>query len=387
MANPEHLEILKQGVEQWNKWRNEHPDVAPELNEAELTSIDLRNANLRRANLLRANLHDADLKQANLRKTKLALANLVRVDLRGADLRGADLSMADLRRGNVRGANLGDASLRRTNLRGANLQGAHLSEADLSGADLYGANVRQANLRTANLGDADLRRANLGGADLYQVDLSGSGVNGTIFADVDLSFAKGLETVKHHGPSTIGIDTIYKSRGRIPEAFLRGCGVPDEFIAYISSMVGRPIEFYSCFISYSSRDQEFAERLHADLQAKGVRCWFAPEDLKIGDKFQDRIEESIRYHDKLLLVLSENSIQSPWVEREVQAAFEREQRSNKLVLFPIRLDEAVMETPKAWAADIRRTRHIGEFNRWPDHDSYKRALERLLRDLKAESPA
>ena len=159
--------------------------------------------------------------------------------------------------------------------------------------------------------------------------------------------------------------------------------MPDEFIAYIGSMVGRPIEFYSCFISYSTNDQEFAERLHADLQAKGVRCWFAPEDLKIGDRFQERIEESIRVHDKLLLVLSENSVVSPWVEREVQAAFEREHRSKKLVLFPIRVDEAVMEATKAWAADIRRTRHIGEFGNWRDHDSYKKALERLLRDLKA----
>ena len=81
--------------------------------------------------------------------------------------------------------------------------------------------------------------------------------------------------------------------------------------------------------------------------------------------------------------LSENSIESSWVEREVQAAFEREDKSKKLVLFPIRLDEAVMETTKAWAADIRRTRHIGEFGQWREHGSYKRALERLLRDLKA----
>ena len=109
---------------------------------------------------------------------------------------------------------------------------------------------------------------------------------------------------------------------------------------------------------------------------------FAPEDLKIGDRFQERIEESIRVHDKLLLVLSENSVLSPWVEREVQAAFEREHRSKKLVLFPIRVDEAVMEASKAWAADIRRTRHIGEFGNWRDHNSYKKALERLLRDLK-----
>ena len=120
--------------------------------------------------------------------------------------------------------------------------------------------------------------------------------------------AKGLETIDHRGPSTIGIDTIYKSRGKIPEVFLRGCGVPDEFIAYIGSMVGRPIEFYSCFISYSTKDQEFAERLYADLQAKGVRCWFAPHDMKGGRKLHEQIDEAIRLHDKLLLILSEHSM-------------------------------------------------------------------------------
>jgi TIR domain len=149
----------------------------------------------------------------------------------------------------------------------------------------------------------------------------------------------------------------------------------------------RPVQFYSCFISYSNKDQEFAKQIYADLQDKGVRCWFAEEDLKIGDKFQERIEESIRWHDKLLLVLSDNSIRSAWVEREVQAAFEREHESNRLVLFPIRLDEAVMDTTKSWAADIRRTRHIGEFGQWRERGSYKKALERLLRDLKAETVA
>src|SRR5208337_1050112 len=122
-------------------------------------------------------------------------------------------------------------------------------------------------------------------------------------------------TIRHEGPSTIGIDTIYKSRGKIPEAFLRGAGVPDEFIDFISSMTRRAIEFYSCFISYSTRDQEFAERLHADLQAKGVRCWFAPEEMKAGRKVHEQIDEAIRLHDKLLLILSDNSIRSPWVER------------------------------------------------------------------------
>jgi hypothetical protein len=69
-------------------------------------------------------------------------------------------------------------------------------------------------------------------------------------------------------------------RGNIPEVFRRGAGVPDEMITYSKSLVGQPFQYHSCFISYSSRDEALAQRLHADLQDNGVRCWFAPEDLK-----------------------------------------------------------------------------------------------------------
>ncbi len=76
----------------------------------------------------------------------------------------------------------------------------------------------------------------------------------TILGNVDLSEAKGLETVVHAGPSTIGIDSIFRSKGKIPEIFLRGAGVPEGFINYMKSLVVNPIEYYSCFISYSSKD-------------------------------------------------------------------------------------------------------------------------------------
>lgn len=145
----------------------------------------------------------------------------------------------------------------------------------------------------------------------------------TGFADNDLSTVKGLATARHLGPSTIGITTIYKSKGNIPENFLRGAGVPEDFITYMKSLAQNPIDFYSCFISYSSQDDDFDQRLHADLQQQGVRCWFAPEDLKIGDKFRMRIDESIRIHDKLMVILSENSICSPWVKNELEAALEK----------------------------------------------------------------
>ena len=206
----------------------------------------------------------------------------------------------------------------------------------------------------------------------------------TVFGDVDLVGIIGLETLTHFGPSVLDANTMARSQGKIPETFLKGCGVPEIFIKFISSLLNQPIQFYSCFISYSSKDQDFAERLYADLQNKGVRCWFAPKDMKIGDPIRDRIDQSIRIHDKLLLILSEHSINSEWVEDEGESAYEQEQKRNTTVFFPIRLDDAVMDTEKAWAAKLRRSRHIGDFTNWKDHDSYVNAFERLLRDLKAE---
>ena len=159
--------------------------------------------------------------------------------------------------------------------------------------------------------------------------------------------------------------------------------MPEQLITYVLSIVGQPIEFYSCFISYSNHDQAFAERLYGNLRKNNLRCWFAPEDLKVGDRFQERVEESIRLFDKVMIVLSEASVQSRCVEREVNVAREREDRENRTVLFPIRIDDAVMNAPQPWAADIRRSRHIGDFRRWKEHDRYQTAFERLLRNLKA----
>ena len=320
MANQQHLDILKQGVEIWNKWRVNFLGIEPDLIGVDLSRTDLSKANLSRT----------DLSKANLRSSRLVEANL---------------------------------------------SDANLSEADLSSTDLRGAILIR----------ADLFSATLIGVKLDRADFSQATMMSTILGELDLSMVRGLENVTHFEPSIISIDTVYRSQGKIPDVFLQGAGVPETFITYIHSLVGKPIDYYNCFISYSSKDRDFAERLYADLQSKGVRCWFAPEDMKIGDKIRPRIDESIRIHDKLLLVLSENSVESLWVEKEVETAIEKEHQQNKLVLLPIRLDDIVMTTTQAWAADIRRMRHIGDFTRWKQHDDYQQALERLLRDLKAES--
>lgn len=105
--------------------------------------------------------------------------------------------------------------------------------------------------------------------------------------------------------------------------------------------------------------------------------------MKIGDQIRPRIDQEIRLRDKLLVILSENSVKSEWVGDEVEAALEEESKSNRSVLFPIRLDDAVMSTRDDWAAKIKRRRHIGDFSNWKDKSSYHKAFERLLRDLKA----
>jgi hypothetical protein len=253
---------------------------------------------------------------------------------------------------------------------------------------------------TVDLSGANLIGAKLGWADLSGADLSGvymthAIVNRTNFGDVDLSAVKGLATLKHKGPSTIGIDTVYRSRGQIPEVFLRGAGVPDVFIAQMKSLVAaiEPIQSYSCFISYSTKDQDFADRLYADLQTKHVRCWFAPHDIRAGWKLHDQIDEAIRVYDKLLLLLSPASINSEWVRTEIAKARRREIRENRRMLFPLRLIE--FDALRDWecfdadsgkdsAREIRGY-FIPDFSHWKDHDSYKAAFDRLISDLKASA--
>jgi hypothetical protein len=268
-------------------------------------------------------------------------------------------------------ANLIGANLIRADLSGSNLIGANLSGSNLSEAELSGSNLSAASLSWANLSGANLSGANLSGADLHE----------TIFANINLSTVKGLEACLHWGPSILDHRTLQRS-GRLPLPFLRGCGLPDRLIDYLPSLLEEAIQYYSCFISYSSKDDAFARRLHADLQNNGVRCWFAPHDLPIGAKTWDAIDEAIRLRDKVLLILSKRAIASDWVEDEVTKGFAEERSRGQVVLFPVRIDDAVLKTGEAWAVKLRDQRNIGDFRKWKDHDAYQQAFERVLRDLK-----
>jgi hypothetical protein len=76
MANPEHLEILMQGVEVWNKWRVNYPLIFPDLTEAGLRRAKLTKVNLTEADLRGADLDEANLSRASLLATVLSESNL-----------------------------------------------------------------------------------------------------------------------------------------------------------------------------------------------------------------------------------------------------------------------------------------------------------------------
>lgn len=96
MADKEHFELLTRDVPGWNKWREEHPDVKPDLSYAVMRGADLMLANLRGASLREADLVLANLRGADLRDADLSWANLVGARLMGVDLAHANISGADL---------------------------------------------------------------------------------------------------------------------------------------------------------------------------------------------------------------------------------------------------------------------------------------------------
>jgi hypothetical protein len=302
MADEAQLAILRQGVEVWNAWRQSDKKIPVDLRNADLSNADLSNANLSDAILNRANLRNADLSRSNLCRANLRRANLRRANLKFANLSNADLSFAILTDATLRGVDLSDA---------------HLSDAILIKADLTDATLGGADFRNADLSSTLFVRT-----ETNNIDMTKAECNGTIFSEVSLSTVKGLETITHMGPSTLGIDTIYRTQTRLPEVFLRGCGVPEILIQYLPSMLGQAINFYSCFISHSHADKSFARRLHDTLQGHGIRCWLDEKNLVPGEDLYEGIQHGIRYWDKILVCCSKSSLSEKWwVDHEIDLAF------------------------------------------------------------------
>jgi uncharacterized protein YjbI with pentapeptide repeats len=244
------LELLLGSVDEWNRFRMEHPDEVIEFNKKDFRALDLSGADLtdasmkaanfsganlgkvifRDAKLNGANFEDADLRKTDFSNADLSGASLVRADMNGAILDGANLSMTDLKHAKMKGAiltrcklngaNLNESDMREAMLSWADLSGvglsmasvaesdlhdAKLGDADLLGADLHESDMHEADLREADLRDANLHHANLHHADLSEADLSEADLGEADLSDANLEEAK-LRWTNLKGANLSGAD-------------------------------------------------------------------------------------------------------------------------------------------------------------------------------------
>lgn len=377
MTRDEALKLLRggqEGIAEWNRRRKLHERIPA------LYRIDLSRTDLSRANLSHAQLDYADLSRATLSDANLSGADLYAANLPGADLARSDLSQADLSR-----ATLSDANLPGAYLAHSDLSYADLSDADLSDADLSSAKLLAANLAAANLEDATL--------------------SATAFVNVALTKTEGLEHVEHLGPSSIGTDTLAASRGRIPEAFLRGCGLqeweivaaklydPDLTPHQIEALQYRvfdlrasgPLLIGGVFISYTRKDADFVDKVREELQEKSIRVWVDRHDAPAGPT-RHIVVDALRLHDVVLLVLSQHSVHSNWVDYELKKALQKEVDEGREVLCPVALDDAWHERTKEGHWREVREKNVLDFSKWEDEAAFKEPYQKLLKGLKIYYP-
>lgn len=361
MANEEQLEILKQGVHIWNKWRHKNPTAQINLREGKLNNLDLRQVDLTKA----------DLTECTLTNTSLAAAELGEAILAGAYLSGTNFTLA--------------------NLTGANLTGAILSVVNLS----------HTNLTLTNFARAQITQTNLSNARLIKTNLANTKLGSVIFSDNDLSQVHGLDEIVHMFSSTIGTDTIKRSKGTIPEIFLQGCGLSDWEIESvklfdpnlsnedINSIIYKmydlraqqSIQISPLFISYSHTDAPLVEKLEAHLTKLGVRFWRDVHNAKAG-RLETQIDRAMRQNPTVLLVLSKDSTASDWVEHEARLARELEKELGRDVLCPIALDNSWRSAK--WPARLMEQimeYNILDFSKWEDDAAFEKVFNKMINGL------
>jgi len=410
MADMEQVQIVRRGRDPVAKWREDHPGESMDLfnsymshvripqvdlSGADLRESDFMGAMLRRANLANCALNAIHLYRADLREANLTRALLNRANLRGADLRGADLQNADLDQAVLSGANLS----------GVNLTGANLSRTNLDGTNFSGANLTNVNLNGAGLTRTDLSEAIFDGADFYEArlnnpNLAGAKFNGslvgyTVFQNCDFGGAEGLEGIRHDAPSTVGVDSLMRSAGQIPEVFLQGIGAPESLIGFQKTLQGAATVSEDYFISCTDQDVPFAQNLQANLRARGIRCWLFTEAAR-GNALVDRrsvsdeeeVERWVRHYNKLIVVCSQASFDSEIVRNDVTAAKERQESQDEWVLFLVAPDDVMIDARARPVRTLKSEHKVFDLRgQDTSSDAYQQELSSMAECLVATQPA
>ena len=405
LANPEHVAVARRRSYAIARWREQHwrsrarLDLSGaylsgarlsgvDLSHDDLSGIDLTSSDLHHANLSGTHLPSAYLSRSNLAWANLQFANLRGVFLLRANLKGALLQNADLQDADLSYADLSLADLTGANLSGANLTHASLLQADLSRASLNRATLTGTQLDLGNLTQADLR-----GASLLHVSLDGTlftsaRLEMTLLGDCDMSGALDLESVQHNGPSIVGLDTLMRSGGMIPVAFLRQAGVPKAFIDVQRQLGRNPLDHCRVLLVGSIEDSAFIKRLQSDLRASGLACWHLPVDdeeaLLKDESFP--AAQRLTCYDQIVLVCSHHSLDSPYIWRILEQVLQPGPFgvNHNRAIVPVSLDKSLLARSDGLGEELRK-RPTVELSHWQEDGSYRRGLDELVALFRTKS--
>lgn len=373
MAISEQLSILRTGRKVWNAWRDDNQDLRPDLSGVDLTD------------------EAKEYEEFNFSKTSLAGARLTMRSFINCDFTESDLTGISAQGSYWRNANLVRAKI------SGDLVLSHFYIADLTGAQVRGTGLIDAELRYIRLNHSE-----------FSAYLGETHINSWTILDSDLSGLMNASRGFHEFPCNVDISTLQRTakginadarRATELASFFEGCGLPNEIITVFLGWAGGTSlrsdspsgrNYFSCFISYSHADKMFVKQLHDELVSRGVQCWLDDHEISPGADIFDEIDRGIRKWDKVLLVCSNSSLASPWVDRELEKAFQkeedlwRERGSRVPVVIPLDLDGQIWQWQSGKASAIK-SRYIPDFSRTlDDPDAFRRQVEGLFRALDAD---
>lgn len=419
MIKPKHINILEQGVDYWNNWREQNPQVAPNLNDTDFRNLKLDGANLSETLLIRSKLDNLQLERINLSRANLYKAKMVGCNLKYADLTSTNIAEANLNNADLTGANLSNSIAHKVNFTKSNLSGTNMKETDLRGSQFIETNIKRGYLVSANcyrtyfknaiLENCDLREVSLKYAKLEKTNLQAANLTWTVFLrttldEVDfkdsrmhqtiigltnLSKCVNLDKALVSGKCTLDFETLRLSLN-IPRIFLKKIGLHDTYINYLPDLYDEnPIRLYPVFLSHSWADKPFAKKIYEALTSRGVQVWYDEKQMAPGDDIFDEISRGIKLYDKTILVCSKNSLESWWVNQEItriakkEREYQKKESRTKGLIVPITIDDFIYSWDGGKAETIKE-RVIGDFTMWQDESIFEDKLEELIRSLNVD---
>ena len=238
-------------------------------------------------------------------------------------------------------------------------------------------------LRMADLTGADLRDASIFKSDLESAIFQGAVLGITRLINCDLSRVIGLEMTRHTGPSAIGLDTLAKSGGRIPERFLENAGVSPQVIASQASLRGSSQDYPSVLIVSSGGDSELAGLIRSGLLSSQIPCWAIAADDEAAQNSGETILAHSIYYDQLLLLCTAQSLDSSQTSQYF-AELAGSQPASEPTISVLAADDLLYERDDRLCTTLKEGGAL-DFRGWEDADTYGTALASLVRMLSRRS--